>query len=99
MAELMLATTCESTSIQFGMDHQCEAHGVLFTTEHIDQCDQLVGCTNITTYARKMKYMHLLEWPRDELLQAISEFVLLTVQMQNLTAQSRARLVATTHAS
>lgn len=43
--------------------------------------------------------MHLLDWPRDELLQAISEFVLLTVQMQNLTAQSRARLVATTLAS
>ena len=46
-----------------------------------------------------MKGMHLLDWPRDELLSAITEFVLLTVQMQNLTAQSRARLVATTHAS
>ena len=86
MAELMLATTRDSTSIHFGMGHQCEAHGVLFTTEHIDQCDQLVGCTNISTYARKMKVMHLLDWPRDELLQAISEFVLLTDQMQNLTA-------------
>ena len=46
-----------------------------------------------------MKDTHLLDWPRNELLQAISEFVVLTVQMQNLTAQSRARLVATTHAS
>ena len=46
-----------------------------------------------------MKDMHLLDWPRDELLTAITEFVLLTVQMQNLTAQSRARLVATTSAS
>ena len=48
---------------------------------------------------KKMKDMHLLDWPRDELLTAITEFVLLTVQMQNLTAQSRARLVATTSAS
>ena len=39
--------------------------------------------------------MHLLDWPRDELLQAISEFVLLTVQMQNLTAQKEATLVQT----
>ena len=46
-----------------------------------------------------MKDVHLLDWPRDELLTAITEFVLLTVQMQNLTAQSRAQLVATTHAS
>ena len=46
-----------------------------------------------------MKDVHLLDWPRDELLTAITEFVLLTVQMQNLTAQSRARLVATTSAS
>ena len=86
MAELMLATTRDSTSIHFGMGHQCEAHGVIFTTEHIDQCDQLVGCTNISTYAKKTNEMHLLDWLRDELLQAISELVLLTVQMQNLTA-------------
>ena len=46
-----------------------------------------------------MKDVHLLDWPRDELLTAITEFVLLTVQMQNLTAQSHARLVATTSAS
>ena len=46
-----------------------------------------------------MKEMHLLDWPRDELLSAITEFVLLTVQMQNLTAQSRARLIATTNAT
>ena len=46
-----------------------------------------------------MKDVHLLDWPRDELLTAFTEFVLLTVQMQNLTAQSRARLVATTSAS
>ena len=46
-----------------------------------------------------MKEMHLLDWPRDELLQAIMEFVLLTLQIQNLTAESRARLIATTYAS
>ncbi len=86
MADVMLSTTRDSTSIHFGMGHQCEAHRVLFTTEPIDQCDLLVGCTNISTYARKMKEMYLLDWPRDELLQAISEFVLLTVKMQNLTA-------------
>ena len=31
-------------------------------------------------------------------MEAITEFTLLTMQMQNLTAQSRARLVATTKA-
>ena len=31
-------------------------------------------------------------------MKAITEFTLLTIQMQNLTAQSRARLVATTKA-
>ena len=44
MAEMMLATTKDSTSLNFGMGHHCEKHGTLFTTEHIDQCDQLLGC-------------------------------------------------------
>ena len=45
-----------------------------------------------------MKEVHLLDWPKDERMEAITEFTLLTMQMQNLTAQSRARLVATTKA-
>ena len=44
MADMMLATTKDSTSLNFGMGHHCEKHGTLFTTEHIDQCDQLLGC-------------------------------------------------------
>ena len=98
MADMMLATTKDSTSINFGMGHQCEKHGTLFTTEHIDQCDELRGCENIARYAKKLKEVHLLDWPKEERLKAITEFTLLTVQMQNLTAQSRARLVATSKA-
>ena len=95
---MMLATTKDSTSINFGMGHHCEKHCTLFTTEHIDQCDELRGCENIARYAKKLKEVHLLDWPKDERLKAITEFTLLTIQMQNLTAQSRARLVATTKA-
>ena len=98
MADMMLATTKDSTSINFAMDHHCEKHGTLFTTEHIDQCDELRGCENIARYAKKLKEVHLLDWPKEERLKAITEFTLLTMQMQNLTAQSRARLVATTKA-
>ena len=98
MADMMLATTKDSTSINFGMGHHCEKHGTLFTTEHIDQCDELLGCENIARYAKKLKEVHLLDWPKDKRLKAITEFTLLTIQMQNLTAQSRARLVATTKA-
>ena len=98
MADMMLATTKDSTSINFGMGHHCEKHGTLFTTEHIDQCDELLGCENIARYAKKLKEAHLLDWPKDERLKAITEFTLLAIQMQNLTAQSRARLVATTKA-
>ena len=98
MADMMLATTKDSTSINFGTGNHCNKHGTLFTTEHIDQCDELRGCENIARYAKKLKEVHLLDWPKDERLKAITEFTLLTIQMQNLTAQSRARLVATTKA-
>jgi hypothetical protein len=34
MAKMMLATTSNSTSIHFGLDHMCRKHNVLFTMEH-----------------------------------------------------------------
>lgn len=47
MAELMAATTSNSTSIHFGMGHLCHIHNRLFTLDHIETCDQLTGCENI----------------------------------------------------
>ena len=44
MAELMLATTKNSTSIHFGLGHRCEKHMVNFTLEHLERCDAIVGC-------------------------------------------------------
>ena len=44
MAELMLATTKNSTSIHFGLGHRCERHMVNFTLEHLEMCDAIVGC-------------------------------------------------------
>jgi hypothetical protein len=55
MANMMLATTSNSTSVHFGMDHMCNKHKCLFTLEHIEQCDALSGCQDIRKYANKLK--------------------------------------------
>ena len=62
MAKKMLATTANSTSIHFGMDHLCHKHNVLFTLEHIDGCDMLENCKNIREYSNRLKQQHILEW-------------------------------------
>ena len=62
MAKMMLATTANSTSIHFGMDHLCHKHNDLFTLEHIDGCDMLENCSNIREYSNRLKQQHILEW-------------------------------------
>jgi hypothetical protein len=41
MAKMMLATTPNSTSINFGMGHFCHKQNKLFTLDHIEKCDVL----------------------------------------------------------
>ena len=55
MAKMMLATTANSTSIHFGMDHLCHKHNVLFTLELIEGCDALENCKNIRKYSNRLK--------------------------------------------
>ena len=39
MAEMMLASTSNSTSIHFGVGHLCHRHNKTMTMEHVEQCD------------------------------------------------------------
>ena len=43
MADLIWATTKNSTSVHFGFGHKCHKHDRLFDLEHIANCDQLRG--------------------------------------------------------
>ena len=79
MAKMMLATTTNSTSIHFGMDHMCHKHNQLFTLEHIVECDAVVNCDNIREYSNRLKVKHILEWEKEERLVAIAQFASLTV--------------------
>ena len=55
MADLIWATTKNSTSIHFGFGHKCHKHDRLFDLEHIGTCDQLSGCPDIAKYTRMIK--------------------------------------------
>ena len=74
MAKMMLATSTNSTSIHLGMDNMCHRHNVLFTLEHIVECDALVNCDKIREYANILKVLHILEWEKEEKLVAIAQF-------------------------
>ena len=39
MAEMMLGSTSNSTSIHFGVGHLCHRHNKTMTMEHVEQCD------------------------------------------------------------
>ena len=41
MADLMQATTANSTSVHFGVGHMCHKHNRVYTVDHIAECDQL----------------------------------------------------------
>ena len=79
MAEMMLATTANTTSIHFGMGHQCHKHDRLYTLDHICECDALVECGKVREYANKLKEKHILDWEKDERTHAIYTFAQLTV--------------------
>jgi len=55
MYNMMLATTSNSTSVHFGMDHMCKKHNRLFTLDHVESCDSLTGCQDIRKNANKLK--------------------------------------------
>ena len=75
----MLATSANRISIHFGMGHQCHKHNVLFTRDHIVECDALVECEKVMEYAFKLKEKHILEWDKEERMHAIYRFAQLTV--------------------
>ena len=79
MANMMLATTANSTSIHFGMGHQCHKHNKIFTLEHIHECDELVNCKKIGEFSNKLKVKHILDWDKEERLEAIAQFASLTI--------------------
>jgi len=64
MAEMMLATTANSTSIHFGMGHLCHKHNKLFTLEHIEECDVLTNCQMVREFSNKLKQQHILNWEK-----------------------------------
>ena len=76
---MMLATTTNSTSIHFGMDHMCHRHNILFTLEQIEQRDAVFNCKKIREYSNRLKVQHILEWEKEERLVAIAQFASLTV--------------------
>ena len=55
MADLIWATTKDSTSVHFGFGHKCHKHGKLFDLQHIGTCNLISGCTDIARYAEMIK--------------------------------------------
>ena len=71
----------------------CHTHNKLFTLEHIKECQSLTGCERIPEFANKLRVTPFIDWDKEDKLQAIGAFALLTIQLNNLTMQARASLV------
>ena len=89
---MMWASTKDSTCVSFGMGHRCMKHNQTFNLEHIATCSEIQGCKNIAKYAKMIKEKHILDWDEETRIDAILEYTSLVVQMQNLTAQHRAKI-------
>ena len=68
MLHLMIGSTANKTSIHFGMNHMCHRHDVLFTIDHVLECDQISGCDYIRRYADRLRRQHILEWEEERLM-------------------------------
>ena len=55
MADLMWATTKDSTSVHFGYGHRCHKHGTNFNVEHVITCNLITGYKDIDKYAKVIK--------------------------------------------
>jgi hypothetical protein len=93
LADMMWATTKDSTCVSFGFGHRCLKHKVLFNLDHLASCSEIQGCQNVARYAKRIKEQHILDWEEEERNQAILEYTSLVAQMMNLTAQRRAKIV------
>ena len=96
MAELMWATTKDSTSAHFGFGHRCHKHGCLFNLEHIGTCSEIKDCPDIAKYAKMIKEGgNIRFWDQEVLADAVVQYTQLALQLANLTARNQASLVQT----
>ena len=51
--------------------HMCKKHLRLFTLDHIETCDVLIGCNRIKEYANKLRDSHILDWSEEDRNMAI----------------------------
>ena len=96
MADLIWATTKNSTSVHFGYGHKCHKHDRLFDLENIANCDLLSGCPDIAKYVKMIKEGgNIRLWDQESLADAIIQYTQLALQVANLTATNRVVLVQT----
>ena len=55
MADLIWATTKDSTSVHFGFGHKCHKHDRLFDLQHIGTCSDLSNCPDFAKFAEMIK--------------------------------------------
>ena len=80
MADLIWATTKDSTSVHFGFGHKCHKHGCLFNLEHIRNCSEITGCTDIARYAKMIKEGgNIRLWDQEVLADAIIQYTQLAL--------------------
>ena len=80
MADLIWATTKNSTSVHFGFGHKCHKHDRLFDLEHIANCDLLSGCPDIAKYVKMIKEGgNIRLWDQEVLADAIIQYTQLAL--------------------
>jgi hypothetical protein len=62
LADIMWASTKDSTCVSFGLGHRCMKHNTVFNLDHLASCSEIQGCQNIARFAKKIKDQHILEW-------------------------------------
>ena len=92
MADLMQATTANSTSIHFGIGHMCHTHNKVYTVDHIAECNQLEGCESIPKYAQMLKEKPFQQWSLDDKKESICAFATLMIKLHHLTLHKLASL-------
>ena len=72
LADVMLASTQNKTTLQFGYTHMCQKHRKPFDMEHVQACSEIEGCEDIKRYALKLKTENNIRlWPHEDIHRAV----------------------------
>ena len=82
--ELALALSQSRTCLHWSDKHFCRHHNRIVDKNHINDCDQLRGAFEVTSFNVEIKTSQIYTWPADRIIQLKAHLAHLNTKIQQL---------------